>query len=289
MRSAAMFMTCSISLAFAVAECTWAQSAAIGPSASNTASDTTNAGVEQPPQSDARPATAAGTAPVPRDIRDGRVRLGDMWISMPGSSQGVPGASVGNVRSVESGGLGSLGGSEHAEAISRGGIIVMPSNTAGSSEPLWVRREREGAQLAQIKADSDAAVARADALRAEATRAAGGRERPYRLLVHRGGYFGSFNSGVLDDGQPRGQVSTTVTQFDDLGSRAQRQFAEATRPKGLFEAQAARDAAVRQFNQATTPPIAQIQSDRDKAVINAQKDAFAAEERARERLAPAKP
>ncbi len=145
----------------------------------------------------------------------------------------------------------------------------MPGNTLGPGEAVWRVREREEAERRLLKARADEAEALAD--RAERLRYEPIRGSTYRRFglgyVHGG--------GLIDDGWPRGPVTTTITRFNDPHSRAQRAFADAARPRGLFEAQEARDQAIRQFGKDAEPRIIQSQRDRDEAFLRANRDPFA--------------
>ncbi|MBY0312097.1 MAG: hypothetical protein K2W85_08515 [Phycisphaerales bacterium] len=190
---------------------------------------------------------------------DARVDVGGMRISMPTWSvqpKSEPGVNA------------SSTSASTASPVRTDGAIVMPSNTMGPGEAMWRVRERQDAErrLAQAKADqAEAFAARLERERYESDRSRGYGWRGYGFgYVHSGGF--------IDDGWPRGPVTTTVTRFNDLHSLAQRNFAEAARPRGLFEAQEARDRALQQFGRDAQPRIGQAQRDREEAFLRANRD-----------------
>lgn len=201
---------------------------------------------------------STGDARISNGSGDARVDVGGMRISMPTWS----------VQSKSEPSVNASSTSAAAAPVRSDGAIVMPSNTMGPGEAMWRVREREDAErrLARAKADqAEAIAARTERERYESDRFRGYGWRGYGLgYVHSGGH--------IDDGWPRGPVTTTITRFNDLHSLAQREFAEAARPRGLFEAQEARDRALQQFGRVAQPRIGQAQRDREEAFLRANRD-----------------
>lgn len=194
------------------------------------------------------------------DARDQRVEIGGMRISMPSWAQDTPAQNPTQDPSSSS-----------RATVRSDGAIVIPSNTLGPGESLWRVRERE---------DTERRLARAHAERAEALNdhVENRRYEPSRGYRYGSGVFGYgylHGGSLLDDGYPRGPVTTTITRFNDLGSEAQRNFADAAQPRGLFEAQEARDRALSQFGRDSMPQIIQSQNARDRAFGDANRNTFA--------------
>lgn len=175
----------------------------------------------------------------PVQASDGRVQIGAMKISMsPWASGGADPAA--------------RAATESSTAPTSGAIAV-PANTLGPGEPYWRTQERADAE--RRLADARIEHAEADALRA--TRQAG-RDHGYIFFgnSYLNGGWHTRNSGL------RGPITTTTTYSDQLGSTAQRAFADAAYPR-LNGTTEARDAIVRQFGRDAAPPITRIQNDVD--------------------------
>lgn len=227
------------------------------------------------PQPPAPPQSAAPDTPdtrvvvhtdrAPADTRDSRVTLSSgMRISMPAwASPALPTVAASSASTTS--------------ATRSDGLIEVPSNTLGPGEPLWKRREREDAarKLAQAEADYAADLAeRAD------------REFDIRERSARYGYYPYHHGGFYSHSSywprhwpthgegPTGPVTTTITRFNDLGSEAQRNFADAAYPRNQFEIDEARSRAILQFGRDAEPNIRDAQRARDEAHRNANRNTF---------------
>jgi hypothetical protein len=140
--------------------------------------------------------------------------------------------------------------------------IEVPANTIGPGEAAWRTHEREDAERTLMRARADLERARAER---EENRAVADRRRG----VFGGAVFSPVWSWRRDG--LRGPVTSRITQFDDLGSTAQRAYFDAAYPR-LNGTTEARDRAVSQFGRNATPPIVRIQNDVDRAHTNASKE-----------------
>lgn len=190
------------------------------------------------------------------DTRDSRVDLGNnMRISMsPWSSPPALPSAISSPAAP-------------ATPAGEGKLIEVPANTLGPGEPLWKIREREDAERKLAAAQAQYAQDKAD----YADREFAQREHNYRYIrfpIHHGRFYRH------EDFLPRGPVTTTITRFNDLGSEAQRNFADAAYPRNQFEIDAARSRAILQFGRDAEPNIRDAQRARDEAVRNANRNTF---------------
>jgi hypothetical protein len=225
----------------------WGVTQEVPPSQGSPASSATS----DPKASDA----GAKPAPIVRrsqraatDMRDGRVQVGTVRISMPGG--------------VSSGGEPAPVSSGPASPVRTDGTIEVPANTLGPGLSLQQRTDLVRAQIRQAEA------------RADFDRAVADRPLPDRriLFIRPGGWHGQRFDGYVDHRPLVGPVTTTVVTSDQLGAQAQRNFAEAARPR-FGPAQEGRDEAVRRFGEAARPGVGRVQEGVDRAFLEAQREA----------------
>lgn len=215
-------------------------------------SQSTTAKPDAPAATPAAPTIVVHEGAAPTHDGDGRVEVGGLKISMAGWSpdrpaQGAPRHDANTTTPPT------------VPAPRADGAIVIPDNTMGPGEPVWSIREREAAERTRAAAEAD--IARTEAQRAPHSSDGFG----YPIYSGFGWLYRHGRFGL------RGPVTTTITRFDDLGSTAQRAFAEAAYPR-LNGSQDARDRAVSQFGRDATPPIVRIQNDVDRAHMDANRE-----------------
>lgn len=206
------------------------------------------------------------------DARDARVSVaGGMKISVP------PGSG-------EGGATERSATDKATSPVREDGAIEVPNNTLGPGEALWQRNDRieNERRLAQAQADYAERLAERplyDSWPDGGTVVYGG-YAGYGYPRWRGYRHGPWRAG------PAAPAQEPV--YEDLGLRAQREFSKAAYPR-LGAIEDGRAQAVINFGDNATPPIARIQNDVDRGVINARKDTFSAPEQPRQQPPVRKP
>lgn len=152
--------------------------------------------------------------------------------------------------------------------------IVVPNNTLGPGEPLWLRSDRRAAQ---------SRIARAEAQLAEQEAARDpdddcGGPVVYGTRVPRWAVRAWYRDGLRPPRrtgpglvQRPDESVNPPEQAEDVFDRAQLRFAETARPRIQAPIEAQLRAQLR-FSETARPPIARIQNDIDRAQLNLRKD-----------------
>lgn len=183
-----------------------------------------------------------------QDTRDARVEVGGIRMSMPGAGTTASGPGTPPVPS----------------RVDDPTLIVVPNNTIGpgpyGGESLQQHNERVRQEIRLSEAMADLAEQRVE----QEARTESRWGTTVIRAPHGGSYFGR-RYGLF------GPVTTTTTTFDDLGSSAQREFAEAARPR-LGAIEEGRAEAVRRFGADATAPVVRTQRERDEAFLKGNRE-----------------